>query len=103
MMFIPEASNIFEKDVDTAPHIKVRMPSPRIRTHLYGNSCPSKYVSKREVSFWFTISTIKSLEAASRTGDTLSSHIGIAIFIDDESALHLMSKLLGFNYLSPFS
>lgn len=96
MMFIPEASNIFEKDVDTAPHIKVRMPSPRIRTHLWGNSSPSKYVSKRDASFWFTISTINNLEAASKTGDILSSHIGIAIFINDELEFHLKLKTQGF-------
>lgn len=96
MMFIPEASNIFEKDVDTAPHIRVRMPSPRIRTHLWGNSSPSKYVSKRDASFWFTISTINNLEAASKTGDILSSHIGIAIFINDELEFHLKLKTQGF-------
>jgi hypothetical protein len=103
MMFIPEASNIFEKDVDMAPHIRVRMPSPRIRTHLWGNSSPSKYVSKRDASFWFTISTINSLEAASKTGDILSSHIGIATFMNDEPELHLKSKLQGFYDPFPIS
>jgi hypothetical protein len=92
MMFMPEASSIFEKDVDKAPHIKVRMPSPRIRTHLWGNSSPSKYVSKRDVSFRFTISTINSLEAASKTGDILSSHIGIAIFMNDDPKLRFNSN-----------